>query len=136
MIDENLLIEKIHKYFVKKIEEDDSDYIDNNHLKLNKEICGIIKEQTKIEKCGDCSRRKFYQQGYEAGKNANKWIFVDDKLPEVEGNYLTCDKYGNIHIFYYHNSMKYPFGIGENHSQYYPVIAWMDIPAVYRKKAK
>lgn len=32
------------------------------------EVVKIIKSQPQIEKCGDCSRRKFYQQGYEAGK--------------------------------------------------------------------
>ena len=36
-----------------------------------------------IPNCGDCSRRKWYQKGYEDGKKDNDWIPVSDKLPEV-----------------------------------------------------
>ncbi len=30
-----------------------------------------------------------YKNGYEAGYNANKWISVEDKLPQKSGDYLT-----------------------------------------------
>lgn len=34
-------------------------------------------------KCGECSRRKWYQKGYEDGrKNNNGWIPVEERLPE------------------------------------------------------
>lgn len=36
-----------------------------------------------IPNCGDCSRRKWYQKGYEDGKKDNDWIPVSEKLPEV-----------------------------------------------------
>ena len=97
------------------------------------EVVKIIKSQPQIEKCGDCSRRKFYQQGYEAGKNENKWISCSERLPETEGEYLTCDKKGNIHMLYHFHSNKNPFAIGENHTRYYPVIAWMPLPESYRE---
>lgn len=41
----------------------------------------IINSQPKVEKCGDCSRRKFYQLGYNDGYNANKRIPCSEKLP-------------------------------------------------------
>lgn len=74
-----------------------------------------------------------YEKGYQDGLNADKWIPVKDRLPESEGHYLTCDKKGNIHVFYHHNSMMYPFGICENHSQYYPPVAWMQLPEPYKE---
>ena len=33
------------------------------------------------DKCGECSRRKFYQVGYEDGKNDN-WIPIEKQLPK------------------------------------------------------
>lgn len=35
-------------------------------------IIEFIEDQPKIEKCSDCSRRKFYQMGYEAAKRKYK----------------------------------------------------------------
>lgn len=43
-------------------------------------------------KCSECSRRKWYQKGYEDGKkdicNDNDWIPVEERLPEESGHYL------------------------------------------------
>ena len=36
-----------------------------------------------VPKCGECSRRKWYQIGYEDGKKNDGWIPVSEKLPEV-----------------------------------------------------
>lgn len=36
-----------------------------------------------VPKCGECSRRKWYQIGYEDGKKEDGWIPVSEKLPEV-----------------------------------------------------
>ena len=58
MIDEKKLIEKI------KTESKIGGWL------YTDEIIDIINSQPKIEKCADCSKRKFYQQGYEAAKNA------------------------------------------------------------------
>lgn len=35
-----------------------------------------------VPKCRECSRRKFYMQGYEDGKKNDGWIPVSEKLPE------------------------------------------------------
>ena len=34
-----------------------------------------------VLKCGECSRRKWYQKGCEDGKKDNGWIPVEDRLP-------------------------------------------------------
>lgn len=36
-----------------------------------------------VPKCGECSRRKWYQIGYEDGKKNDGWIPASEKLPEV-----------------------------------------------------
>ena len=41
-------------------------------------------------KCGDCSRRKWYQKGEEDGKN-DGWIPVEDRLPEEKVNSVSQD---------------------------------------------
>lgn len=68
-----------HKYFkaigTKKIEEIIRSHMDD------------------IPNCGDCSRRKQYQIGYEDGKKDNGWIpYTEQNMPKKEGVYLvTCD---------------------------------------------
>lgn len=45
----------------------------------------IIRRYLKDESCGECSRRKWYQMGYEDAKKNNdteEWVLVDERLPE------------------------------------------------------
>ena len=52
------------------------------------EISGIIRSHMDdVPKCGECSRRKFYMQGYEDGKKNDGWIPVSEKLPEEDERY-------------------------------------------------
>ena len=52
------------------------------------EISGIIRSHMdEVPKCGECSRRKFYMQGYEDGKKNDGWIPVSEKLPEEDERY-------------------------------------------------
>ena len=55
----------------------------------------IIHTHMNDNKCGDCSRRKWYQKGYKDGKKNNDgWIPVERKLPpnaRLEGAF--CPKY-------------------------------------------
>ena len=44
----------------------------------------IRSHMDEIPKCGECSRRKWYQKGYEDGRKDNGWIPVEKKLPEVQ----------------------------------------------------
>ena len=61
------------------------------HAKLEYvDICAGLREAEDIihkhmndGKCGECSRRKWYQKGFEDGsKNNDSWVSVDDRLPE------------------------------------------------------
>lgn len=70
-----------------------------------------------------------YEDGYEDGKiNATQWISINDRLPDVDGRYLTCDHKGNIHIFYHYVGSKYPFSISEYDTRFYMVTHWMYLP--------
>ena len=40
-----------------------------------------------VPKCRECSRRKFYMQGYEDGKKNDGWIPVEERLPEEDERY-------------------------------------------------
>lgn len=61
----------------------DSGYIDGQ-LSAHEKCMDIIRSHMDdVPKCGECSRRKFYMQGYEDGKKNDGWIPVSEKLPEV-----------------------------------------------------
>lgn len=58
MINEIQLIEEFEK----------TTFTDQNQKKQYGDLLNyLINNVPKVEKCGDCSRRKFYQQGYEDG---------------------------------------------------------------------
>lgn len=115
--------------------------------RIEKELEKITIEPVRGE-CSDCSRRKFYQKGYQDGLNVNKWIPVSERLPGEEGEYLCCKEYIN-HQFYavlnfsknLHEVDKYDFpnekcpGFYGFDSEYgyiaEEVIAWMPLPEPY-----
>lgn len=52
------------------------------------EISSIIRSHMdEVPKCGECSRRKWYQIGYEDGKKNDGWVPVSEKLPEEDERY-------------------------------------------------
>lgn len=57
-----------------------------------------------------------------------KWISIKDCFPKDYENVLTCSDHGNIHIFHYSKTQKYPFNINPKLSDYYPVAYWMPLP--------
>ena len=93
---------------------------------------GIIRKHTNDNTiCGNCSRRKWYQEGYRDGKNDNNgWIPIDeDNIPDHE--VLACNRYAEELIGY----------IGKDESGFYCesdgvamgcVTAWMEKPEPYR----
>lgn len=132
MIDEKKLIEDIHKYFYKKIEELTGEVCDDSPVTkeerklytMNKEICGIIKAQPTIEPYGT-------------------WIPCSERLPkEAEEYHVTqykknavneyCDGYRTARIFF------------DDHGWWddvdalagWEIIAWMPLPEPYRKEKK
>lgn len=57
-------------------------------------VAEIIRyHMNEVQNCGDCSRRKWYQKGYEDSKKDNGWIpYTEQNMPKKEGVYLvTCD---------------------------------------------
>ncbi len=94
------------------------------------EICeDIIREHMKDDKCGECSRRKWYQKGYEDGKKDNDgWIPCDERLPEDFEEVLVTDTGGRVRLITFN---KFLF----NHPEYtheVKVIAWRPLPEQYR----
>lgn len=95
----------------------------------------MIDELTKVD-CGNCSRRKFYQKGYQDGLNANKWIPCSERLPECDGIYqlknYEVTKLINGHLVV--TTATYDFGEFNNwliHKSH-KVIAWRELPEPYR----
>ena len=94
----------------------------------------ICSHMSEIKDCNNCSRRKWYQKGYEDGKDTNVsvndgWIPVSERLPE-DGTYL-CTLDGEL------CGIDEPFtgmcGIENGKwDEEGCVIAWQPLPAPYK----
>ena len=78
-------------------------------------------------------RDKLKEYGKDTNVRSNGWIPVEERLPNEDGEYLTCDEHGNIHIFHYYVDGKFPFSIPPWHNRYYQPIAWQEKPKPYQK---
>ena len=141
MIDEKKLIEDIRKCdrYVVEVDEEKT-LVDVVRLD---DVKRTINEQPKTD-CFDCSRRKFYQKGYQDGLNADKWISCEERLPELDEGmeyfkqskeYLVTvqwwDEETNVDIGWYNQN-----GMWSNDSKNCKVIAWLPIalPQPYKKE--
>ena len=92
-------------------------------------IIACIDMQPQIEKCADCTRRKFYQQGYQDGLNADKWILCKVELPPKprfsEDSYLVKTKCVTTPYTAYWNGEKWTDVLDDDIED---VIAWCPIP--------
>ena len=130
-----------HKYFkaigTKKIEEIIRSHMDD------------------IPNCGDCSRRKQYQIGYEDGKKDKDWISVEDRLPEDDDmRFYMCiveNHEEDLPMFCQYDS-EYGFGfwddiydstslgfvdtVFETNDElgYEKVVAWQPLPEPYKEE--
>ena len=76
--------------------------------------------------CADCSRRKWYQKGYEDGKNSNDgWIPVEDRLPEADKVVIVTTDVELITFGYIHDG-EWVIDVEPD----YP-IAWWPLPEPY-----
>lgn len=102
----------------------------------------IIRKHMKDDKCGECSRRKWYQKGYKDGKKDNDgWIPCDERLPEVDEDIEEtieddeCPEYNvTIKGASEATTLKYsPDGTWfDENGCTYDVIAWRPLPESYR----
>lgn len=97
------------------------------------DIDAFRKEHNMSEKCTDCHRQtsecmyKYNLMDFclwlDDAPIVNKWILVNEQLPEKGGYYLWCSKGGNVEKDFYWD------GHWEKAEKYgYEVIAWMKLP--------
>ena len=129
------IIEKAKKIIVEH-PSDKMDEIANDtaeaFIEAYKECQDIIRKHMNDSKCGNCSRRKWYQIGYKDRKN-DGWIPVEERLPEEGGTYIITAKDGEREIISFakwQNRYKHFDMTGKR--AYWRVIAWRHLPEPYR----
>lgn len=97
----------------------------------------IHSHMDEIPNCEGCSRRKWYQKGYEDGKKDNDWIPVEERLPNQNGVYnvtrLVDDAFISDSAYFdgqdtWHNDNRV------NHIRPYltDIVAWQPLPEPYK----
>ena len=88
-----------------------------------------------------CSRREWYQKGYQDGLNADKWITCSERLPSEYGQYLYTDKNDEVHEGCYCPPLQGMIrGWSTCEADGYvklsdeDVIAWQPLPQPYKKE--
>lgn len=92
----------------------------------------IRSHMDEVPKCGECSRRKWYQKGYEDGKKDNNWISVSKKLPERDYETVLCvdeDDYYFVAVY----TKEDGFRTEDFGADYENIIAWQLLPELYRE---
>ena len=124
MINENKLIQDIHNYFIERIDKSGLEFIDNDLLTLNKDICTIVKNQPKVD----------------------NWIPCSERLPdgcsdaEIEVIVSTHESYSETVIddsgfaLYYPGTNKFHSVYGDRLDITEYVVAWQPLPTPYNKK--
>lgn len=94
------------------------------------------KDTNVTSKCSECSRRKWYQKGYEDGKkdicNDNGWIPVEERLPEESLNsVIGWDEHRERCVFVQFWNGRWIFG---NDIEPVLITAWRPLPKPYKPK--
>lgn len=92
-----------------------------------------VVESNMYNKCPDCSRRKWYQKGYEDSKKDNGWIpYTEQNMPKKEGVYLvTCDdeEYPVKRMRFKEDLWYWTYGIYDGR-----ILAYQPLPEPYKMK--
>ena len=87
--------------------------------------------------CSECSRRKFYQQGYQDGLNADKWIPIGQYPSEPS---LLCFENGEMCVGHFdYDCIEWIISSGGEYETClfeYEIepIAWQNLPQPYKKE--
>lgn len=98
------------------------------------EISSIIRSHMDdVPKCGECSRRKWYQKGYEDSKKDNDWIpYSVQNMPKKEDVYLvTCDdeEYPVKRMRFKEDLWYWTYGIYDGR-----ILAYQSLPEPYKEE--
>lgn len=107
--------------------------------KKAKYIVKALAEEHKDKDCSKCSRRSWYQKGYEDAKKNNGWIPVSERLPKTPKEnpifdnkplelYLVTVRNADYSFRAFWNGKVFTDGFGK-----LDVIAWQPLPQPYKE---
>lgn len=141
------VLEKILEEIDKKADYYECDEQGREHVRMVDviDVEEIIRSHMdEVPNCGECSRRKWYQKGYEDGKKDNDWIPVSDKLPEaVDGKYYPLlnvqTSYGAVKCGFYRVRDDRWYIYEEFYNEFIEankkgVVAWQPFPEPYKEE--
>lgn len=141
------VLEKILEEIDKKADYYECDEQGREHVRMVDviDVEEIIRSHMdEVPNCGECSRRKWYQKGYEDGKKDNDWIPVSDKLPEAgDGkNYPLLNvqtSYGAVKCGFYRVRDDRWYIYEEFYNEFIEankkeVVAWQPFPEPYKEE--
>ena len=125
---------------------------DLNNLLFTTEMNSVASKT--IEQCIECvdnqpqvvcSRREWYQKGYQDGLNADKWISCSERLPKKKGYYICTvyryeDDEHNVFDLWFENGKWYVDEVNDCEEYrrskifIHEVIAWQSLPEPYKKE--
>lgn len=97
----------------------------------------IRSHMDEVPKCGECSRRKWCQIGYEDGKKEDGWIpYTSQNIPKKENAYLvTCDD-EEYPVKRMRFKKKDEYGLWYDNYGIYDglILAWQPLPEPYKEE--
>ena len=89
-------------------------------------VVDIIRKHMNDSKCGNCSRRKWYQIGFKDELKSNDdWISVEERMPE-DGQTVLCTDGEYVYLVEYDADLDAPFGDMDS------ITHWQPSPEPYR----
>lgn len=111
---------------LEKILEEINEKIKFAERMVVEEPCDKLDE---IPNCEGCSRRKWYQKGFEDGKKDNDWIPVEERMPKELERVIAWDRYRKRTII-----VRYACGafVYNYYTEPLDIIAWQPLPEPYK----